>query len=167
MSQEPARKCLHCGKVAVRKRARPGRTVRYRNMAALGIPDDFPIPTCGRCGAESIDEQTAAALAGMLETRYREVLRQRVRRAIDVVAQHITQRRLERLLGLSQGYLSRLRAGAGDPSAELVSHLMLLASDPQPRLLELERFWAEPALPTRQGLAKPRRPPQPAGRPAP
>ena len=57
---------------------------------------------------------------------------------------HISQRQLERLLGLSQGYLSRLRSGAGNPSPELVSHLALLAKDPSTRLSELQRYWAEP-----------------------
>jgi len=55
---------------------------------------------------------------------------------------HISQRRLELLIGQSQGYLSRLRIGAGNPSAELVSHLAMLAHDPKTRLAELERYWA-------------------------
>ena len=50
------------------------------------------------------------------------------------------------LLGLSQGYLSRLRSGGGNPSPELVSNLALLAQDPKTRLSELERYWAEPTL---------------------
>jgi transcriptional regulator with XRE-family HTH domain len=54
----------------------------------------------------------------------------------------MSQRKLELLLGLSQGYLSRLRAGKGAPSPELVSHLALIAHDPKVRLLELERYWA-------------------------
>ena len=60
----------------------------------------------------------------------------------DILMLHISQRRLELLIGLSQGYLSRLRIGAGNPSAELVSHLAMLAHDPKTRLAELERYWA-------------------------
>ncbi len=37
-------------------------------------------------------------------------LRTRVRIAVDILSHHISQRRLEHLLRLSQGYLSRLRA---------------------------------------------------------
>jgi hypothetical protein len=113
-------------------------------MAALAIPDDFPIPTCSRCRTEVLDAETRAALAPILGEEYRRALRRRVRRAIDTLSQHISQRRLELLLGLSQGYLSRLRSGAGNPSPELVSHLALIAKDPAVRLLELERYWAEP-----------------------
>jgi len=43
---------------------------------------------------------------------------------------------------LEQGYLSRIRIGAGSPSEELVSHLAMLAHDPKNRLAERERYWA-------------------------
>ena len=72
-------------------------------------------------------------------------LRTRARVAVDILSHHISQRRLEHLLRLSQGYLSRLRAGVSNPSAELVANLAMLCQDPPTRLLELERFWALPA----------------------
>ncbi len=72
-------------------------------------------------------------------------LRTRVRIAIDILSHHISQRKLEHLLQLSQGYLSRLRACVSNPSAELVANLAMLCQDPPTRLLELERFWALPA----------------------
>ena len=72
-------------------------------------------------------------------------LRTRARVAIDILSHHSSQRRLEHLLRLSQGYLSRLRAGVSNPSAELVANLAMLCQDPPTRLLELERFWALPA----------------------
>lgn len=50
---------------------------------------------------------------------------------------------MDRLLDLSLGYLSRLQAGDGVPSASLVSLLALLAADPA-RLEELKRYWALP-----------------------
>ncbi len=60
---------------------------------------------------------------------------------------HISQRALERLLGVSQGYLSRLRAshGAAVPSAALVAALALLANDPGRRLDELQDYWVRHA----------------------
>ena len=91
-----------------------------------------------------LSPETAARLNVALVEAYRDALRRRVRSAIDLVTEHISQRRLELLLGLSQGYLSRLRAGNGNPSPELVGHLALIAHDPPARLLELERFWANP-----------------------
>ena len=49
-----------------------------------------------------------------------------------------TQRALEKRLGLSTGYLCRLRSGAGTPSVSLVAVLVLLANEPG-RLDELPR----------------------------
>ena len=139
-----ATRCLKCSALTVQLRRRPGRTVRFRNMTALPVPDDFPIPTCRRCCAEYIDLDTAALLDVALVEAYVSELRRRVRIAIDRIIEHISQRRLELLLGLSQGYLSRLRAGSGRPSAPLVALLMFLALDPPARLAELDRFASEP-----------------------
>lgn len=144
MSQEPARECPKCGAKKVRRRARPGRTTPFRNMQALAVPEDFGIPTCGRCHHEFLDDETSAALQPLLQAAYQRALQRRVRQAIDAVTRYTSQRRLEQLLGLSQGYLSRLRAGAGTPSPELVSNLALIARDPPTRLRELERYWGEP-----------------------
>lgn len=154
VSEDSALVCKQCGARAVYPQASPGRTVRCRNMAALAIPADFPIPTCSRCRALLIDAQTKAALSPLMQAGYRNALRRRVRRAIDTLIQHISQRRLEMLLGLSQGYLSRLRSGSGNPSPELVSHLALIANDPKTRLSELERYWAEPTLDGETGIAQ-------------
>jgi len=123
---------------------RPGRTRPYRNMRALPIPEDFPLPTCIKCRTEVLDKETHAKLAPLLLEEYRSALRRRIRRIIDALTGHTSQRKLELLLGLSQGYLSRLRSGSGNPSPELVSHLALIAKDPSVRLLELQRYWEEP-----------------------
>lgn len=140
---QPTR-CLKCQQRTIRLRTRPGRTIQFRNMAGLPVPDEIRIPTCSRCHAEYLDAETTARLDAILVETYRNVLRARVRLAIDLITEHISQRRLELLIGLSQGYISRLRAGQGNPSPELVSHLALIAYDPPGRLSELERFWAHP-----------------------
>lgn len=155
-STSTLRRCVRCGARAVKPRTGPGRTTRYRTMPAMAIPDDVAIPACGRCQSEYIDEQTSEAIAPRLQQAFLQSLRTRARIAIDILSKHISQRRLEQLLGLSQGYLSRIRAGAGNPSPELVSHLAILCQDPATRLNELERFWALPdeewqPLPVPQG----------------
>ena len=50
----------------------------------------------------------------------------------------------EGLLGLAQGYLSRLLAQAGNPSSPLVLLLGLIAQDPQVRLSEVQAYWRAP-----------------------
>ena len=157
--------CRGCGQRSVCLQTGAGRTMPYRNLAALAIPDDLPLPTCRRCRKPQLAPETKATLAEALSEQYRAELRRRVRSAIETLSAYISQHRLEALIGLSHGYLSRLRHGKGDPSPELVSHLAALARDPKARLQELERYWntpgssAEPS-PT-QTAVKPR--PTPSG----
>lgn len=150
--------CPRCGGRTLRSLSRPGRTIRYRNLSAAPVPDDVLIPTCVRCRAEFIDAELLKLIHERLQEPYQRSLQLRVRRAIDTLTQHTSQRRLEVLLGLSQGYLSRLRAGGGNPSVELVSNLALLAMDPKRRLHELERYWAEPIATASSGRDKDKEP---------
>jgi len=121
---------------------RPGRTIHYKTIAALPLPADLPIPTCSRCKAEYLDAETAQHLDGILAALYLAELRRLASEAIKTLRQHISQRKLELQLGLSQGYLSRLLTDAGHPSPPLVLLLAQLAQDPASRLPEVERFWA-------------------------
>lgn len=151
----PLRRCIRCGAKAVKPRKGSGRTTNYRTMPCMPIPEDLLIAACGRCQSEYLDAQTSTTLGPQLQEVYLACLRTRVRIAIDILSRHVSQRRLERMMGMSQGYFSRLRAGAGNPSPELVSHLALLCHDPPKRIEELARFWSLPdeewpPLPTRQ-----------------
>ena len=141
MSEFKQRRCHECGVGHVQLLARPGRLTQHRNMANLAVPANLEIPTCDHCGAEWFDAATAKRVDAALESIYREELRQRVRKAIAVISACISQQRVEGLLGLSQGYLSKLKAGDRDPSPELVSELALLARDPRGRVRELLDYW--------------------------
>ena len=149
------KKCLHCGAKTVRPRRRPGRTIEYKTIAALPLPTDLMIPTCSRCRAEYLDAETEQQLEGVLAALYLTELRRRAGEAIRALRQHISQRQLERRIGLAQGYLSRLLTDAGNPSPALVLLLAQLAQDPASRLPEVERFWG--AIPTQQDLRDPQR----------
>jgi len=111
-------------------------------MSALAVPNTLAIPTCDHCGNEWIDPKTAEAIDEALQGAYAEELHKRLEAALVAIASaEITQRRLEQVLGLSLGYLSRVRAKRGDASAQLVSTLVLIAEDPKPRLSALDRAW--------------------------
>ena len=116
---------------------RPGRVLRYRNTA-LTLPADLPRPSCKRCKYE--DLSLATLPSELAESLYRDSLRERAQRAIARLRPHRSQKRIELLINLSQGYLSRLGADDGSPSAPLVSLLALLAAHPE-LLGELEAFW--------------------------
>jgi hypothetical protein len=112
-------------------------------MAALVVPSTVAIPTCDHCGNEWIDPETAEVLDDALQGVYANELHERLETALDAIlkATEVPQRKLEQLLGLSVGYLSRLRGRRGDASAQLVSVLALLAEDPKRRLKELDHLW--------------------------
>ncbi len=140
MAPPKGERCPCCGYASVHPLARPGRVVRYRN-AALTLPAELCLPACRRCKYEPLGLD--AVPAELLESLYRADLQKRVALAVARVQRYLPQRRIELLLGLSQGYLSRLRAGDGVPGAPLVCLLAILAAHPQ-LLAELEAYWTLP-----------------------
>ena len=140
MAPAKAQRCPCCGYASLRPAARAGRVLRYRNTA-LTLPADLRLPACGRCKYEPLGP--GALPPELLESLYRADLCHRAAVAIARVQGHRSQRRLELLVNLSQGYLSRLRAGDGVPGAPLVSLLALLAAHPQ-LIGELEDYWTLP-----------------------
>ena len=144
MSNPPNKRCIHCGAKSVRVKKGAGRTIPYRTMPTMELPTDLKIPSCGRCMHLYLDRMDAETLSNALQEQYLASLHTRICIALDTLSQHISQRKLERLLGLSQGYLSRLKAGAGNPSSELVLLLALLSLDPAKHLATLRQFWALP-----------------------
>ncbi len=136
-------RCVECGKGNVAPMAAPGRTARYKILADLTVPGDLEIPTCDACGMEWIDQPAAEAVDAALEPVYQRRLRQLASAYLEQLAEQcVTQQRLEKLLGLSQGYLSKIRSGASNPSPMLVSALGLLTIDPERRLREVEESFA-------------------------
>lgn len=148
-AQTKAGPCPCCGRYAVRATAQPGRVCRYRNTV-LTLPADLRVPTCRRCKHRILSFESVPELAAALEATYRAELVRRAAAAIQQLGQVCSQRKLEVLADLSQGYLSRLRAGDGVPSASLVSLLALLCAEPS-RLEELARYWALPLAPEPRG----------------
>lgn len=69
---------------------------------------------------------------------YAAELRCHIQNTIVALTPVVSQRRMGDLLGLSAGYLIRLKAGAGTPSLALVLLLQQLALDPIRRLREME-----------------------------
>lgn len=105
---------------------------------------DVAIPTCDRCGAEWIDDTTAKAIDQSLDAAYRTELSRRAVGVIKALSPYITNPALEQLLGLSHGYLSKLKSGDRIPSPELVAELGQLARQPVRRLEELREYWDMP-----------------------
>ena len=140
MTQRLPRPCPACDG-QIRASAIGGRRMPLHHIPDLEVPADLSIPTCDGCGEMFIDGPTAEALDAALGQAYEVALAAKADSAIRELARFIPQRDVEALLGLSGGYLSRVKAGAQKtPSAHLVAALMLMADDPC-RVAELRHLW--------------------------
>ena len=132
------KRCYECGGSVVLKTGE-GRTMAYRNIPALEIPSTLAIPTCAACGEEFYNEELTEELEQALSKRYAEEVHRRVVEALDTLAPEVSQQSLENILGLSQGYLSKVRKKKTSPM--IASLLLLLADDPQKNVKRLEDAW--------------------------
>lgn len=134
-------KCYSCFEGEVVPVAKPGRTIRYKAMQKLLVPEDLVIQTCNRCGEQWISPADAKRIDAAMEVVYRQELLAKVR---AVLPDPKNADRIERDLGLSRGYLSRLRTGRKIPSEPLVAILTLIHQQPSV-LKKVEAMWERPA----------------------
>ena len=140
MTRPSLHRCPCCGYAKLVASCRPGRVIRYRNTA-LTLPQELPLPYCQRCKYE--DLSLATLPSGLAETLYRNGLRERAQIEIASLRPHLAKKKLELILNLSHGYLSRLGSGDSVPGAPLVSLLALLAAHPE-LIEQLEAYWTLP-----------------------
>ncbi len=141
--------CPSCGVGSVELARGAGRSWSYKTIRDLELPESVEIPTCAKCGEVWVDEATADRLGVVLEPVYRAALAEKVEKSIDALRSLHRQRTIEKRLGLSAGYLSKLRQEARAASPALVAALMLLAEHPE-LVDELEDLWSVSA----QGFAE-------------
>lgn len=137
-----ARVCPSCEQGTLHGVATAGRTMKHRNLLGVPVPADLEIPTCDHCGAEVVNFQLAEKLDAVLEEQWQLELAKRAASDIARLQAARPLREWERLLGLSPGYLSKLRNGKGS-GAPLTALLALLANNPN-RAAELESAWGWP-----------------------
>jgi len=113
----------------------------YKNLE-LEVPSHLVVPTCTKCVAVWIVDGVAKTLDVALESIYESKLRNRLDMALErILSEEGSQVRVERILGVSPGYLSKLKRGRRNPSAEMVSALALVSASPKRRLAELDKFY--------------------------
>jgi hypothetical protein len=132
-------RCHRCGGTFERF-AREGRTTRY-NAMIVEIPAGIKLWECRGCETMAIGPEDAEIITEAARQIYETVLKERCRNLIDGLASYRTQWSIEWLLGLSHGYLSKIKSGQRVPSSGLVSALVMLSVDPEARFAELESFW--------------------------
>ena len=133
-------KCHNCHKGIVTLLARPGRTAPYKSIPNLPVPADLEIQTCNHCGEEWMTPEDAKRIDAAMDTVYRQELLRRLR---AVLPDPKEASRIERDLGLSRGYLSRLRKTTKPPTESLLAILALFRQYPS-TLRQVEAFWEQP-----------------------
>lgn len=127
-----SRTCFTCGEGTIALRNARGLRVPYKDEREVPIEVDVEVHLCDRCGEMLLDEDAALRLDAVQESTYRRL---RVRRAAEAVegicaALDVTQRELERLIGVSDGYVSKLLHGRRVPDATTLRLLHLIHADP-------------------------------------
>lgn len=133
-------KCHNCHKGTVNLLARPGRTAPYKSIPNLPVPADLEIRTCDHCGEEWITPEDATRINAALDLVYQHELLSRLRAVLPDAKE---ASRIERDLGLSRGYLSRLRKTTRPPTEALLAILALFRQHPS-TLRQVEAFWQQP-----------------------
>ena len=125
--------CYFCGEGTIAPRNLRGSALQYRDEREIPVEDDVFVPTCDACGESLLDEESSAALDAVLEPTYRRLRAERVRDELSSVleALGITQGDLERLLGLSPGYVSKLLKGKRVAETPLYRFVHLLNANPK------------------------------------
>lgn len=131
--------CPVCGERALEMRQGPGRMMKHR-LLEVEVAPEFALPECGSCGARPINWKTAELLDPVLEKAYQQKLSALIAADIELLAKVKPLYEWERELGLSAGYLSKVRNEKA-PSAQLVALVRLLANEPN-RRAELADLWA-------------------------
>jgi hypothetical protein len=137
---ENAMKCHNCHKGTVSLLACPGRTSPYKSIPNLPVPADLEIQTCDHCGEEWMTPEDAMRIDAALDLVYRQELLARLQAVLPDAKE---ASRIERDLGLSRGYLSRLRKTSRPPTEALLAILALFRQHPA-TLGQVEAFWRQP-----------------------
>ena len=132
------------------------RTRRKRPIAKSGgrigprrsWPNHARRNSCSSCGSEWINREVAEKLDAALSKAAAARRLQLVQESLAELRPRLQQQELERLLGLSGGYVSKVKHGKEDPSDYLVAAMLLLASRPE-AVEQLKRSWDTGHLPLR------------------
>jgi len=132
--------CVTCGgKITLVDISKQGTMRRFKSMM-LTVPDAIMVPTCTGCGAEYHGATEAEAIDASLGAKFDAILSERGVELTKKLMVHTRLWKIEWLLGLSHGYLSKVRHKKRVPSASLVAVLALLNADPE-AFPTLESFW--------------------------
>ena len=161
MNESKARVCPVCDEGTVESRNLRGVSVPFRDEPAVLIDEDLLVPQCDTCGEMLLNDRVAAVYDHVLQRLYERQRINQQKREIEraLSALRVNQSELEALLGVSQGYVSKLLRGEKVTSATTVRFLHVLSSDPPMAVRSLAEIAPlNQDLLARFGRAQPARP---------
>jgi hypothetical protein len=122
--------CGECGH-QVGLHAGPGRTHDYAVGVTIAIPDDFPIPTCPRCGEVYILPEVAEELEPILREKFLSAQSEHYCALVKILAlrHNVTKKDIVRTCGITPSYLSHVLAGKRQASTTLTRLLEAFVAD--------------------------------------
>lgn len=128
-----SRPCPTCSRGTIALRSARGLALPFRDAAAVPVTKHVRVPICDRCGEMLLDAAHAAALDAVLEPAYQAQRQAEQVTAIDAVLDTLglQQNELEALLGVSPGYISKLRRREKTVSPTLFRLLHVLLAEPR------------------------------------
>jgi len=121
--------CTVCGEGAIESRAEPGRIVTHHGLR-FEIPATVAIPTCNNCGERFYNDDVAKRVDMALDEELQARRLRVIRRAVTELERLTTRSRIERLLDISPGYLSKLMNGKKPATHRMAVLLDTLAQEP-------------------------------------
>lgn len=138
--------CGACGEGMLRPTDIQGRMLAHRDEPRVPVREAVVVPVCDHCGDIRLDDEQTAALEAALERSYDQT---RIEQQV-VLIEHLTnelnlsQTVLEHILGVSPGYVSKLRRGEKPASAPTYRLMYVLHAAPREALRALARV--DPAI---------------------
>lgn len=134
------KKCTECGG-EIRRSSEPRLEEHKGVKLVVKMPD---VLTCVRCGEQFLDSATAKAIDEAVERAYQKALHEQLDAALSVLTAYKPQHWFERVMGLSRGYVTKMRNPSYNLSTHLVRQFVLLAHAPKKRIKEMEAMYEQP-----------------------
>lgn len=117
--------CFECGVGTLALRDIKGQVRRYRDLARVTILESCIVPACDRCSEMLLDGRQTQRFDAVMQPSYLAERRRQMQSAVEqfTARRSTTQGVAEKLLGLSQGYLSKLIHGDREPDVQTFRHV--------------------------------------------
>lgn len=124
--------CMECGSSKGTRRPRPDLTWKMAHGIELPLPVEVPLMSCNECNEAEYGPGDIDAIEGLLRPIFIQKLAEHVVLLVATITKQnaISSAKLEKICGVSAGYLSKLQSGDKNMSVTIVRLLESFASHP-------------------------------------